>query len=93
MTYVNKRILKIVIKNPKANAVDYYLSLRYQTILTPEEDGWSAAIPELPGCIAAGDTSEDVLLMIEDARRSWIEASIQRGLPIPEPHAYFPTPG
>lgn len=75
-------------ENLKTKTLDYYLSLRYRIILTPEEDGWSATIPDLPGCIGAGDTLEETLIMIEDARRSWIEASLQRGLPVPEPSDY-----
>ncbi len=65
--------------------LEYYPALRYRIILTPEENGWSATLPDLPGCIAAGDTITETLEMIEDAKRSWIEASLQRNLPIPEP--------
>jgi antitoxin HicB len=68
-----------------AKNLDDYLSLRYQILLTPEEDGWSATLPELPGCVGAGDTVAEALAMVEDAKRSWIEASLLRGLPIPEP--------
>ncbi len=72
----------------KARDFEYYMALRYRIVLTPEDDGWTAAIPELPGCIAAGDTLEEALELIEDARRSWIEASLQRGLSVPEPGEY-----
>jgi predicted RNase H-like HicB family nuclease len=74
--------------NLKTKNLEYYLSLRYQIVLTPEEDGWSATIPDLPGCIGAGDDIADTLIMVEDARRSWIEASLLRGLDIPEPSQY-----
>lgn len=67
----------------------YYLSLRYQIVLRPEEDGWSASIPDLPGCMGAGDTIADALAMLEDAKSSWIEASLKKNLPIPEPHLDF----
>ena len=69
----------------KVKDLDYYLSLRYRIVLTPEEEGWSATVPDLPGCIAAGDTQAETLELLEDARRSWLEASLQRGLNIPEP--------
>jgi antitoxin HicB len=45
-----------------------------------------ATIPDLPGCMAVGNTKQEALELIEDARRSWIEASLKRGLPIPQPH-------
>ena len=72
----------------KVNDLDYYLSLRYRIVLTPEEDGWSATVPDLPGCIAAGDTISETLELLEDARRSWLEASLLHGLNIPEPGDY-----
>jgi antitoxin HicB len=68
--------------------LDYYMSLRYRIVLTPEEDGWSAIVPDLPGCIAAGDTINETLELLEDARRSWLEASLLHGLSIPEPKDY-----
>ncbi|MBZ0319289.1 MAG: type II toxin-antitoxin system HicB family antitoxin [Anaerolineae bacterium] len=64
---------------------EYYLSLRYEIVLKPEADGWSASIPELPGCIGAGDTIAEALEMLQDAKHSWMEASLLKDLPIPEP--------
>lgn len=72
----------------RANGLDSYLSLCYRIVLTPEENGWSATIPDWPGCMAAGDTIVETLELLEDARRSWLEASLARGLPIPEPTHY-----
>lgn len=63
---------------------EYYLSLRYEIVLKPEADGWSASIPELPGCLGAGDTIAEALEMLQDAKHSWMEASLLKGLPIPE---------
>jgi antitoxin HicB len=68
--------------------VKYYMRLRYRIVITPEEDGWSARIPELPGCLGAGDTLEETLILLDDARRSWIEASLIKNLEIPEPVDY-----
>lgn len=72
-----------------AKSVDDYLSRRYRVILRPEEDGWSVSIPDLPGCIGAGDTITEALAMLEDAKSSWIEASRKKNLPIPEPRSEF----
>lgn len=66
----------------------YYLSLRYKIILMPEEDGWGAIIPELPGCAGGGDTIAEALEMLEDAKQGWISARLDRGYPIPEPEQY-----
>ncbi len=62
-----------------------FMGLKYVIVLSPDEDGWIATIPDLPGCMAVGETKEEALELIEDARRSWIEASLLRGLAIPMP--------
>jgi antitoxin HicB len=72
----------------KVKDLDYYLSLRYRIVLTLEEEGWSATVPDLPGCIAADDSKSGTLELLEGARRSWLEASLERGLPVPEPADY-----
>ena len=69
--------------------IDYYMSLPYSILLTPisEEDGggWLAEIPQLPGCMSDGETQQEALNMIEDARRLWLESGWEKGDPIPEP--------
>jgi antitoxin HicB len=67
----------------------FYLSLKYpHTVEEYEEDGKtyiSLEIPDLPGCGAAGETYEEALAQLKEAKELWIEASLDRGLPIPEP--------
>jgi antitoxin HicB len=68
--------------------LDYYLSLPYTIELTPDEDGyWFAEISLLEGCITNGESREDALTMIDDAKRAWLETALDLGLPIPEPEA------
>lgn len=71
---------KVLIKD-----LEYYLSLRYQIILTPEEDGWGATIPDLPGVAGGGDTIAEALDMLEDAKQGWLSVRLERGNHIPEP--------
>lgn len=64
----------------------FYLDLRYPfTIYPAEEGGFVAEVQELPGCMTQGETIEEVVEFIEDARRSWIEAAYQDGQDIPLP--------
>ncbi|MDZ4769013.1 MAG: type II toxin-antitoxin system HicB family antitoxin [Chloroflexota bacterium] len=63
----------------------YYLSLRYTVILTPEIDGWGAIIPDLRGCVGAGDTIVETLTMLEDAKLGWFASALKHGDVIPEP--------
>lgn len=73
-------------ENPNKD-LSYYIALPYSILLIPEEDGgWFAEIPELPGCMTFGDTKEEVLELIEDAKLTWISGSLEAGDPIPEPH-------
>jgi len=62
-----------------------YLSQQYRIIITPEYGSWTATIPDLPGCMAVGDSPEEALELIQDAKQSWISASIMHNLPMPEP--------
>ncbi|MDI6915732.1 MAG: type II toxin-antitoxin system HicB family antitoxin, partial [Desulfitobacteriaceae bacterium] len=44
-------------------------------------------IPDLPGCISQGETVEEAVSMIEDAKRGWLEVALEQGAEIPEPTA------
>jgi predicted RNase H-like HicB family nuclease len=53
-----------------------------------EEDGqveWVAEIPDLPGCVGCGDTPEEALEMVSDAKKAWIEIALTDGKRVPEP--------
>ena len=66
--------------------LDYYLELGYKYMLYPaEEGGYVIEIPDLPGCISQGETAEEALVMIEEAKRGWLEVSLDQGIEIPEP--------
>ena len=65
--------------------LNYYLSLPYPIVLRREDEVWAAEIPDLPGCIAAGETREEALTMIDDAKEAWLSVSLEAGDPIPEP--------
>lgn len=65
----------------------YYMALPYPiTVIPPEDadDTWFAEIAVLPGCMTYADTKHEVLDMIEDAKRVWIEGRLQQGYSIPE---------
>jgi antitoxin HicB len=70
----------------KVKNLEYYLHLPYNIVIKPYEDGaYFARIEELPGCITEGDTIEETLELIEDAKRVWIEGALEDGIEIPEP--------
>lgn len=67
--------------------LDYYMSLPYTIEIFPDEEdgGYVARIRELPGCLTQADTWEELQLMIEDAKRAWLEVALEYGDEIPEP--------
>lgn len=67
--------------------IDEYMALPYKIEIVPdtEEGGFVARLPELPGCITVGETMEEALANIGDAKRAWIEAAVEDGQSIPEP--------
>jgi predicted RNase H-like HicB family nuclease len=60
---------------------------RYEIILywSKEDDAFVAEVPELPGCMAHGDTQDQALHNIQEAMTGWIEVAQELGRPIPEP--------
>lgn len=67
--------------------LEYYMSLPYRVEIYPEPDGtgYTAVIPELPGCMTCADTLDELWDMIEEAKRGWLEVSLEDGDYIPEP--------
>lgn len=68
--------------------IEDYLALPYTLGIKKEESGsYYISVKELEGCIFVGQTVEEAIAMIEDAKEDWIRFSLEEGLPIPEPEA------
>lgn len=66
--------------------LQYYLSLPYRIVLHPaDEGGFVAEIQELPGCLTQGESVQEAMEMIEDAKRAWLEVALEDGIEISEP--------
>ena len=67
--------------------LDYYMSLNYriEVMEDKEEGGYAFSCPELKGCITCADTIQQGFEMIADAKKSWLTACLEEGIPIPEP--------
>jgi predicted RNase H-like HicB family nuclease len=63
------------------------MNTKYEIILYwSNEDGvFVAEVPELPGCMAHGNTHEDALRNVKEAIQLWIDTAKEHGDPIPEP--------
>lgn len=60
---------------------------RYEIILywSSVDEAFIAEVPELPGCMAHGDTQESALANVKEAMQLWLETAREFGDPIPEP--------
>lgn len=59
--------------------------MKYLAIIEKAENNYSAYVPDLPGCIAVGDTVEETEQMIKEAIEFHLEAMREDGLSIPQP--------
>ena len=48
------------------------------------ESSWGAHVPDLPGCVAVGETRDEVISLIREAIALHIDG-LKRGLPVPKP--------
>lgn len=65
---------------------DHHVNIFY----SDEDNGYIADIPDLECCSAFGDTPEEALHEVLEAKKTWIESSVSMGKPVPEPR-YRPT--
>jgi len=60
---------------------------KYEIIIywSKEDQVFVAEVPELPGCLAHGNTQEAALAHASQAIQLWIDTAREFGDPIPEP--------
>ena len=59
--------------------------MRYAVVIEKADGNYSAYVPDLPGCVAIGDTLAAVEEEIRAAIRFHVEGLRQDGLPVPAP--------
>ena len=59
--------------------------MRYLVVVERGPTSYGAYVPDLPGCIAAGDTRDEVLELIREAIEFHLEGLAHDGEPIPPP--------
>ena len=59
--------------------------MRYLVVVEKGPSSFGAYVPDLPGCIAAGESKEEVLALIRDAIELHLEGLKEDGQPIPTP--------
>jgi predicted RNase H-like HicB family nuclease len=77
-------------KQASRESLEHYLHLRYPITVYPQpEGGYVAMIKDLPGCITQGETPDEIMANIEEARQLWIETVYEHGDEIPLPSDDF----
>jgi len=59
--------------------------MRYAIVIEKANGNYSTYVPDLPGCIATGETVKAVEREIRNAIRFHIDGLKEDGLPVPEP--------
>jgi len=71
--------------NFKASWFEEGRIMRYIVIVEKGENSFGAYVPDLPGCVAIGETREEVLCLIYEAIEFHTEGLLEDGLLIPAP--------
>jgi len=58
---------------------------RYAIVVEQADGNFAAYVPDLPGCVATGDTRAEVEAAIKEAIEMHLEGLAEDGQPIPEP--------
>jgi predicted RNase H-like HicB family nuclease len=58
---------------------------RYMVVVERGESSWGAHVPDLPGCVAVGETRDEVIGLIREAIALHIDSLKRDGIPVPKP--------
>jgi predicted RNase H-like HicB family nuclease len=65
--------------------------MEYVVILEEGETSVGAYVPDLPGCVAVGETREEAMGLIREAIEFHVESLREHGEPVPPPHSFVET--
>jgi predicted RNase H-like HicB family nuclease len=61
---------------------------KYLIVIEPTSTGFSAYSPDVPGCIATGQTRDEVERSMHEAIAFHLDGLREEGQPVPEPRTY-----
>ena len=69
--------------------------MQFLVVLHTETDrtDYGVTVPDLPGCVSAGDTLEQALANAGEAIPGHLEVMVEDGKPVPEPNSMVPSLG
>ena len=63
--------------------------MQYAVIIERGDSSYGAYVPDLPGCVAVGDTPEEVRILIQEAIEFHLEGLQEDGESIPQPSSFI----
>lgn len=61
--------------------------MQYLVVIEKGPSSFGAYVPDLPGCVAVGETRAEVTKLIHEAIEFHLDGMKQDGLPLPKPHS------
>lgn len=61
--------------------------MEYVVIIEQGETSVGAYVPDLPGCVAVGESKDEAMQLIREAIELHIESLRENGEPVPAPHS------
>ncbi|MCH8474740.1 MAG: type II toxin-antitoxin system HicB family antitoxin [Opitutales bacterium] len=61
--------------------------MRYAVVIEKGESSYGAYVPDLPGCVAVGESRSEVVALIREAIEFHLEGMKEDGEKLPEPHS------
>jgi len=61
--------------------------MRYAVVIERGETSFGAYVPDLPGCVAVGETRDEAMTFIREAIVFHLEGMKEEGEGMPEPHS------
>jgi predicted RNase H-like HicB family nuclease len=65
--------------------------MEYLVIFEQGETSVGAYVPDLPGCVAVGETKDEAMQLIREAIELHVESLRENGEPVPSPHSFVET--
>ena len=59
--------------------------MEYLVVVEKGKSSYGAYVPDLPGCVAVGETRREVIKLIREGIELHIESMIEAGEPVPPP--------
>lgn len=61
--------------------------MKYAIVIEKGDNSYGAYVPDLPGCVAAAETKDEVVKLIKEAIEFHLQGLEENGDEIPQPHS------